>query len=138
MDLQTSEKACGESAPANVPAANGTDSQLAHIGIEVPGLPEVIDELPEKKVRRPGKLDLPLLERAAFSMREFSALFGRHEVWAYRLAYAHKIKVIHDLSGQMMVPRQELDRLTDSAQPLTMRRPRSKKLAANEPAPVAK
>lgn len=128
----------GNSVPANMPAVSGTTEGLtAHVGVEVSGIREAIDALPGKKARRPGKLDLPLLERAAFSMREFAALHGRHEVWAYRLAYSQKIKVIHDLSGQMMVPRQELERLANSAQPLTMRRSRAKKRPVDMSAPVA-
>lgn len=94
-------------APATVPAASGTG---------------------ETK-RRPGKLDVPLLERAMFTLREFAALHGRHECWAYRLYYARKLRV-STISGQLMVPRAELERLQREAATIAdnprARRPRGR------------
>jgi hypothetical protein len=67
-----------------------------------------------KRVAKSPLLTVPLSERAAFTPNEFGALFGKRETWAYRLAYAGKIKVIRHL-GRMMIPRSELERVNSEA-----------------------
>jgi hypothetical protein len=64
--------------------------------------------------RNQRKTELPFEQRLAFTPNQFAQLFGRHQVWAYRLIYARKVKVIAD-SGRMMIPRAEADRLTKRA-----------------------
>ena len=57
---------------------------------------------------------IPVADRAAFSLAEFSALFGKQKVWAYKQMYAGRIKVIQQF-GVMMVPRSELERINNAA-----------------------
>lgn len=66
-------------------------------------------------VARSRKTGIPLGERAAFTPCEFASLFGRHQVWSYRLIYAGKLKVLKDF-GRIMIPRAELDRLTGATE----------------------
>jgi hypothetical protein len=54
---------------------------------------------------------LPLNQRPAYTIEEFSSLFGRHKNWGYRLVWTGKVKVIKPL-GEMLVPRSEVERLT--------------------------
>jgi hypothetical protein len=58
------------------------------------------------------------LERAAVTLNECSALFGRETTWAYKLAYAGKLKVIRSL-GRMLVPQSEIQRLLSGAEVLS-------------------
>jgi hypothetical protein len=53
----------------------------------------------------------PLDQRPAYSIEEFSSLFGRQKNWGYRLVYLGKVKVIKPL-GEMLIPRSEVERLT--------------------------
>jgi hypothetical protein len=55
--------------------------------------------------------------RAAYSIPEFSALFGREETWGYRMVYAGKVKVIpsDSVRGGNMVPHSEVERLLSEA-----------------------
>ena len=55
--------------------------------------------------------------RAAYTMREFAALFGKQVTWAYRMMYDGKIKVIPSsaVRGEFMVPRSEVERLQSQA-----------------------
>jgi hypothetical protein len=71
-----------------------------------------------KRVKRSPKIEVPLLDRAAVTLNECSALFGKQTTWAYRLAYAGKLRVIRDL-GRMMVPRSEIQRLMSNAEVLS-------------------
>ena len=68
-----------------------------------------------KRTAQSPKIEVPLMERAAVSLNELSALFGKQTTWAYRLMYHGKIKVLKDL-GRMMVPRSEVQRLMQSAE----------------------
>jgi hypothetical protein len=56
--------------------------------------------------------------RAAYSIPEFSALFGREQTWGYRMVYGGKVKVIpsDDIRGGNMVPHSEVERLLSKAQ----------------------
>jgi len=72
----------------------------------------------EKRKSRSPKIEVPLLERAAISPNELAALFGRQTVWGYRLIYAGKVKVIHDL-GRTMIPISEVKRLMGTAETYT-------------------
>ena len=52
--------------------------------------------------------------RAAYTMPEFAAFFGREQTWAYRMKYQGKIKVLPSaalLGGGDMIPHSELERL---------------------------
>jgi hypothetical protein len=55
--------------------------------------------------------------RAAYTIPEFSALFGREQTWGYRMVYAGKVKVIPatECRGGNMVPHSEVERLLSSA-----------------------
>ena len=67
-----------------------------------------------KRIARSPKIDVPLLDRAAVTLNEFSALFGRQNTWGYRQMYAGRIKVLKDL-GRILVPRSEVQRLMNEA-----------------------
>jgi len=56
--------------------------------------------------------------RAAYSIPEFSALFGREQSWGYRMVYGGKVKVIPsgNIRGGNMVPHSEVERLLSKAQ----------------------
>jgi hypothetical protein len=56
--------------------------------------------------------------RAAYSIAEFAALFGREQTWGYRMVYGGKVKVIpsEDIRGGNMVPHSEVERLLSKAQ----------------------
>lgn len=49
-------------------------------------------------------------ERVAYSLAEFSSLFGRDRSWAYKLASAGKVRVIRGF-GKLMVPATEVERI---------------------------
>lgn len=53
-------------------------------------------------------------KRVAVSPREFAALFGRHQSWAYRLLYANKIKAVTTF-GKLLIPVAEADKIVASA-----------------------
>ena len=53
--------------------------------------------------------------RAALSVSEFSALFGKHSSWGYRTIYRGDVKVIIP-SGTMLIPASEVRRLLDTAE----------------------
>jgi len=53
---------------------------------------------------------VPLLERAAFSPRDFAALFGRNCSWAYRQIQAGRVRAVKTF-GCMFIPRSEVERL---------------------------
>jgi len=61
---------------------------------------------------KPAKIELPLLEKAVLTPREFAALFGRQHIWAYRQVYAGKVKVLTEF-GHMMIPSSEVRRVLD-------------------------
>ena len=67
---------------------------------------------------KPGKKQIVAFPRAAYSIPEFSALFGREQTWGYRMVYAGKVKVIpsDDVRGGNMVPHSEVERLLSKAQ----------------------
>lgn len=54
------------------------------------------------------------VERAAFTLVEFAALFGKKRLWAYRQMWAQRIKVIEEF-GPPMVPISEVRRLQRGA-----------------------
>jgi hypothetical protein len=60
------------------------------------------------------KSAIPLAERAGFSPREFSLLFGKQKVWGYRQIYQGRVKAITQF-GRMMIPRSEVDRILATA-----------------------
>lgn len=68
-----------------------------------------------KRIARSPKLELPLLDRAAVTLNEFGALFGKSNPWPYRQVYAGRVRVIKEL-GRMMVPISEIKRLMASAE----------------------
>jgi hypothetical protein len=53
--------------------------------------------------------------RAALSVSEFSALFGKHQSWGYRRIYKGEVKIIIP-SGTMLIPASEVKRLLDMAE----------------------
>jgi hypothetical protein len=65
--------------------------------------------------RSQKKRRLPLSQRATLTPEEFATCFGRQKIWAYRLAYSGRIKVITGF-GNMMIPRSEIERVLDSAE----------------------
>jgi hypothetical protein len=71
----------------------------------------------EKPKRSQKRETIPLAERPFLSLTEFATLFGKQKVWAYRLVYDRKIKVLRPFGGKgdMVVPRSELDRLVKKA-----------------------
>jgi hypothetical protein len=76
-----------------------------------------VDTASQTTTKAGGKsppLTVPLNERAAFTPAEFAALFGKQETWAYRQVYAGRVRVIRQL-GRMMIPRTELERLSNDA-----------------------
>jgi hypothetical protein len=76
------------------------------------------DQATQKRRARSPKIEVPLLDRAAVTLNECSALFGKETTWSYRLAYKGKLAVIKTM-GRMMVPRSEIQRLMGSAVTLT-------------------
>ena len=60
-----------------------------------------------------SKNDLPISEKAVLKPKEFAAIFGRQQVWAYRQIYAGKVKVLTHL-GRMMIPKSEIARLLEA------------------------
>jgi len=54
------------------------------------------------------------LEKEGLSVIEFSALFGKHKSWGYRMIHKEKVKVIPDI-GDYRIPASEVDRLVGSA-----------------------
>lgn len=50
--------------------------------------------------------------RVALSVAEFSAAFGHHRSWGYRLLYSGRIRRI-DLPGPALIPISEVERLTN-------------------------
>jgi hypothetical protein len=66
---------------------------------------------------KPGKKQITAFPRAAYSIPEFSALFGREQTWGYRMVYSGKVKVIPsgDIRGGNMVPHSEVERLLSLA-----------------------
>jgi Helix-turn-helix domain len=75
--------------------------------------------------RSQKKNPVPLSERQAYTPAEFAGMFGRHPVWAYRLLYSGRIKVLPDM-GHTLIPRSELERLESEAAPFKGK-PRKKK-----------
>jgi len=70
----------------------------------------------QKKSKRLPKVKAPLSElreRAALTLDEFAALFGKKKNWAYRAVWTGKVKVIKPL-GEMLIPRSEVERLTSA------------------------
>ena len=65
--------------------------------------------------------------RAAYSPKQFAALFGRHPSWAYRLLYRGKLRALTDL-GDILIPVSELERVLSSAAPYDPK-PRTRNLA---------
>jgi hypothetical protein len=57
---------------------------------------------------------LPLSQRVALSPEEFAAQFGKQKIWAYRQIYAGRVNAITGF-GNLMIPRQEVDRILESA-----------------------
>jgi hypothetical protein len=55
--------------------------------------------------------------RAAYTIPEFSSLFGKEQTWGYRMVYDGKVKVIpsDDVRGGNMVPHSEVERLLSKA-----------------------
>jgi hypothetical protein len=71
------------------------------------------------KIRRSQKKrPLVIRERATLTPEEFAAQFGRQKIWTYRQIYAGRIKAITGF-GNMMIPRTELERVLNSAAPLS-------------------
>jgi uncharacterized protein (DUF2384 family) len=63
-------------------------------------------------------INSPKPARAAYTLSEFAALFGREQTWAYRMKYRGKIKVLPSeefLHGGDMVPHSEVERLLSKA-----------------------
>lgn len=56
----------------------------------------------------------PLLERVAFSPREFAELFGKSQTWGYRQIYAGKVKAITQ-HGRMLIPAAEVEAILKTA-----------------------
>ncbi len=65
------------------------------------------------KVRQRRRV-IPLAERAAHTPAEFAGLFGRSETWGYRQLYSGRVKAIR-VSGRLLIPRSEVDRLLAEA-----------------------
>lgn len=63
---------------------------------------------------------IPLSERAAYTPKEFAALFGKSQTWGYRMIYAQRVHVITSM-GNQMIPATEVSRLLADAKPLTER-----------------
>ena len=61
-----------------------------------------------------AKPQLPAHQRVAHSPAEFAGLFGRSETWGYRQLYSGRVKAIR-VSGRLLIPRSEVDRLLDEA-----------------------
>lgn len=53
-------------------------------------------------------------QRVALSPAEFAGLFGRSETWGYRQLYSGRVKAIQ-VSGRLLIPRSEVDRLLAEA-----------------------
>ncbi len=53
--------------------------------------------------------------RTAYTIAEFSGLFGRHRSWGFRLAKEGRIKTIKGY-GAAMVPAHEIDRILGTSQ----------------------
>jgi len=67
---------------------------------------------------KPAGNIINVFPRAAYSMSDFSALFGRSESWGYRMMYEGKVKVIPATElrrGSFMVPHFEVERLLSLA-----------------------
>jgi len=54
------------------------------------------------------------VERVAYSLEEFSRMFGHNRAWGYRMKAAKKIRVIEGF-GVTMVPSSEVKRLIEAA-----------------------
>jgi hypothetical protein len=50
------------------------------------------------------------VERAAYSLEEFSAMLGHNRAWGYRMAKDDRIRVIRGY-GKALVPASELERI---------------------------
>lgn len=55
-----------------------------------------------------------MADRAAFSVAEFSKLFGRHPSWGYRRLYRGDVRAITEF-GRVLVPCSEVQRLLKTA-----------------------
>jgi hypothetical protein len=69
---------------------------------------------PIKRRKKASEL-IPPSQRAAHSLRQFAAMFGREQSWAYRRMYDGDIKVFKGPDGQFMVPHSEVERLLSQA-----------------------
>jgi len=67
---------------------------------------------------KPYKKQVAAFPRAAYSIPDFSALFGREQTWGYRMVYEGKVKAIpsDSVRGGMMIPHSEVERLLSKAQ----------------------
>ena len=53
------------------------------------------------------------MEKVAYTVAEFSALFGKEKTWGYRQLYAGNVEAISEF-GTTMIPKSEADRLLKS------------------------
>lgn len=54
------------------------------------------------------------MKRAAYTPKEFSALFGKSQTWGYRQIQAGKVNAIKDY-GRILIPADEVERVLASA-----------------------
>lgn len=70
--------------------------------MQIPACPE--------KTKQSGRFQVPLAERAGYSLREVAGLFGRHTTWAHRRVYDATFKPVI-IGRRMMIPRAQVEAL---------------------------
>gem|GEM_PF-1762231 len=80
-----------------------------------------------------------MLQRAAYSPKEFSSLFGKSQTWGYRQIYAGSVETITQF-GRIMIPATEVERIIQTAEIYSGQKPKSKaagrKVRISEPESV--
>ena len=90
----------------------------------------------KRRKHRQRQRVIPLAERAAHTPAEFAGLFGRSETWGYRQLYSGRVKAIQ-VSGRLLIPRSEVDRLLAEAAVYTGVPERAPHRVVNQLPPVA-
>lgn len=73
------------------------------------------------------------MERAAYTPKEFAALFGKSQTWGYRQIYSGKVTSTTE-HGRTLIPAHEVDKVLQTAQ---RKGKPAKKAAAPKPAKPA-
>ena len=56
-----------------------------------------------------------MVEKVAYTPKEFAELFGKSQTWGYRQLYAGKVKAVTTL-GRIMIPAAEVERVLGEAE----------------------